>query len=682
MGLTYIFCNRIETMTDQKVSSWSEPSESLAPARDVLIEQCEVLVGPEPSRGDTLAKVNGLSAYKYHPLPSNKHIRRLVLNPGSGRSQLMGTLQMIDLDWPSPSTSFEAISYVWGSAIRDQFILVDDKPLSITTSLQESLLQVRLEDKTRAIWADSICIDQDNIMEKGEQVSLMGRIYQTSSCTLICLGAGPEHRREAIEAATLIENVDCMIRRVYASPNFSWGWNTFPWPEADEPLLHDQAWTSWQALVTHPWFCRGWVVQEAALGATGVVFWSRIEIRWLSILRVHYWLRWRARPRMPSYNVLWGILSLHQTAFKVTCLSEARTFHPENKRSRIEAKTILETLDAARWLDLADPRDRIYAFLAMETKGKMPKLHPNYSPERSYFDVYREFAMKHLDLTSDLDILGFVEHDDDTYLRGKLSSWIPQWDQGTRTRMYTERNWFCAWRKIKDIGNLAGSNQQQSESFSIIQGGSALQVRGIVIDTLRYVSVRLEDSSEAPEAPNALRQLVSLWDAIAQKSTRISGPQPTRLSLAFLSALARGEMEGTRDEWNESLHAFATLLQSGLCHYQSSLCTSTLPRDAARIASPLVRWSRNRRLVLLGRGYYGNAPDVSREGDVCAIIYGTRTPFILRRANGKGNCYRVVGAAYIVSKTLDTDGVPMRLGDAGCEDWIEWCLPTEDIILS
>lgn len=649
-------------------------SESLDSFSDGTMEGCET-PRDEHSREDALADIDEFPVYEYQSLPSNKHIRRLVLKPGTGRSQLFGTLQPMDLDLAASLTSFEAISYVWGSGIKDQFIVIDGKALPITTSLRESLLQVRLRNKARAVWADSICINQNNAAEKGEQVALMGRIYQTSTCTLICLGPEPEHQRQAIEAALLIQRVDHMISRVYDDSNFSWGWNTFPWPEADEPLLYDEAWTSWQTLVTRPWFLRGWVVQEAALGAMGVVFWAGIEIQWLSLLRVHYWLRWRARPRMPSFNVLWGILSLHQTAYKITCHREAKTFHPEHKRSRFEAKTILEIIDSARWLDLADPRDRIYAFMAMETRGKIPDLQPDYNPDRSYLDIYRHFAETYLASTSDLDILGFVEYDDDAHLHdGQIASWIPQWDQGKQ--IYTERNWFCAWKKINDIDILSGSNQQ---SFSIMQDGS-LQVRGIIIDAVQYVSVRLKDPTTEKDA---LGELGSLWKDIAHQSTRSPGSQPTCLSLVFLSALARGEMEGQRDEWNMSLHTFASVLQYYRDHPQNSLTALTPPSNAARTASPLMRWSRNRRLALLGRGYCGNVPHVAREGDVCAIIYGTRTPFILRnvRLKGKHNCYRVVGAAYVVSKKVDRDGIPMRMGDDGCEDWREWSSPTSNIVL-
>ncbi|KAF3768866.1 heterokaryon incompatibility, partial [Cryphonectria parasitica EP155] len=83
---------------------------------------------------------------------------------------------------------FEAISYVWGTDLQDQCILVNNNFLTITRNLRGALEQVRLPDRPRVLWADSICIDQQNKREKGHQVGLMARIYSLSICTLICLG--------------------------------------------------------------------------------------------------------------------------------------------------------------------------------------------------------------------------------------------------------------------------------------------------------------------------------------------------------------------------------------------------------------------------------------------------------------------------------------------------------------
>lgn len=125
--------------------------------------------------------------YEYQPLVSNDEIRRLILEPGAGDASLIGSMERIRLSETSDSTSFEAISYVWGSDIKDHWIKIDGKAIPITTSLSDALRQVRRPDRPRALWADAICINQDNYEEKNHQVALMGRIYRASSCTLICL---------------------------------------------------------------------------------------------------------------------------------------------------------------------------------------------------------------------------------------------------------------------------------------------------------------------------------------------------------------------------------------------------------------------------------------------------------------------------------------------------------------
>ncbi|KAK4107637.1 HET-domain-containing protein, partial [Canariomyces notabilis] len=47
----------------------------------------------------------------------------------------------------------------------------------IMPNLRDALRQVRLPDRPRRLWVDSICINQANPQEQGRQVSLMGLIY-------------------------------------------------------------------------------------------------------------------------------------------------------------------------------------------------------------------------------------------------------------------------------------------------------------------------------------------------------------------------------------------------------------------------------------------------------------------------------------------------------------------------
>lgn len=58
--------------------------------------------------------------------------------------------------------------------------------------------------------------------------------------------------------------------------------------------------------------------------------------------------------------------------------------------SHIEPQSALEILDSARELRLTDPRDRIYAFMALAAEDKaMPAVQPDYKKDVSHLDVSR-----------------------------------------------------------------------------------------------------------------------------------------------------------------------------------------------------------------------------------------------------------------------------------------------------
>ena len=86
----------------------------------------------------------------------------------------------------------------------------------------------------------------------------------------------------------------------------------------------------------------------------------------------------------------------------------------------------------------------------------------------------------------------------------------------------------------------------------------------------------------------------------------------------------------------------------------------------------------NKSFIVLDRGYYGLAPSIVQEGDICCIIFGTRSPFILRKT-GQARHYKLVGSVLVLSKELDHNGYPKTIGEG--QDWVEWGLEEEDIFL-
>lgn len=241
--------------------------------------------------------------YVYEPLSRGDDlIRVLLVEPGCDDEPLVGHLETISLNdaggtklTAAFAKHFEDISYVWGSNVKDHIILLNGCHHAITCSLSSALHQCRLPDQPRALWADSICINQEDLEEKEHHIAMMGRIYNASKCTLICLGTDPQDGQHARDAVSLIFNITNMIQQVFQSPNLSWKRNSFPWPREDDPLVTDARWSSLCVLVNRPWFGRGWVVQEAALGGDASVLRAGVTFPWLDLLRAGVWNNQRVK---------------------------------------------------------------------------------------------------------------------------------------------------------------------------------------------------------------------------------------------------------------------------------------------------------------------------------------------------------------------------------------------------
>ena len=131
-----------------------------------------------------------------------------------------------------------------------------------------------------------------------------------------------------MRAARLHLYVDQMIETVLGGREFSRTWDSFPHPTADDPFVNDQRWESCRKLMDNPWFLRGWIVQEAALGPDERILWAGAEIHWMSLLRVYEWLKYRASPQMSSSHKFW-LTPLHVQKFKLERPDEDKTYWPK-----------------------------------------------------------------------------------------------------------------------------------------------------------------------------------------------------------------------------------------------------------------------------------------------------------------------------------------------------------------
>jgi hypothetical protein len=88
---------------------------------------------------------------------------------------------------------FFALSYVWGDPTRTHDIIIDGKRLPITENLYTALQELQPSSLGFIrIWADAVCICQDDLAERSVQVLLMREIYHSAADVKIWLGPSNE----------------------------------------------------------------------------------------------------------------------------------------------------------------------------------------------------------------------------------------------------------------------------------------------------------------------------------------------------------------------------------------------------------------------------------------------------------------------------------------------------------
>lgn len=85
---------------------------------------------------------------------------------------------------------YETLSYGWGEPIFSERLYLPHGYLRITSNLAAGLRRVRHHDRSRKLWVDAVCSNQNEGGEKSAQVGRMSKIYSKTECGLCWLGEG------------------------------------------------------------------------------------------------------------------------------------------------------------------------------------------------------------------------------------------------------------------------------------------------------------------------------------------------------------------------------------------------------------------------------------------------------------------------------------------------------------
>lgn len=348
--------------------------------------------------------------YKYSQLPDTlkKPFRLLHLLPGSGRDVIRCRLVGSSLD--QESSKYEALSYVWGDNSVRTPILIDGAKLRIGNNLRHALLDLRLPNATRVIWADAICINQEDAAERVSQVAMMRDIYQKALQTVVWLGGSAE----AAKAESAFTNIQILyddLMDLKKNPDK-------PFKSQEGPIFKKLGPDSSieNAILLHSWWGRVWTAQEILLASRATVVVGRHNVDWdVLCAAVNH-----GSALDIFQEVILGVMP-ESSAHVVTDVQTLKATHLRES----PADELLFYLLRTRTRAATDPRDKIFAVLGLvEGSVRDIGIKPDY--EASVDDVYRAATSSLIAASGNLDALGLcfpfknkVAHE--------LPSWVPDW---------------------------------------------------------------------------------------------------------------------------------------------------------------------------------------------------------------------------------------------------------------
>ena len=504
--------------------------------------------------------------YKYQTLPKPRSIRLVKPKLDIVSERWSCSLILADLESPP---EYIALSYCWGDPKNLQPIRCDGGTVMVTITASE---MIKFFCKTPALfWVDSLCINQDDVPEKNQQVAVMAEIYSKAATVAVWLG--PDPHKDAEIVFTTVKKVVEEIATIHAlegkinylnseDGNLHWTLpegkpvvSTLP---SSIILPHESERQRLARFFNLPWFSRTWILQEVGLAAEANVIWGGSAFEWNALGVMSLFLMRHGRAVLDRFGLA--------TAVQNVCHIYT-AFSPFRPRA-----TFFYLLNSSKGLKTTDPRDKVYALLSHPTACTigtsqalpknsnafkdymdlvtqfLPSIHDQFFVKRireqqeakvsakveraeplikadynkSVFEVYHDVALEHINCTETLEILTAVQHQPNTP-ELPFPSWVPQWNQCLDTPILG----------LDTSNHFASANRPAKVTYFRHNDPNTLIVRGTVVSKVVYVSTLCNKSSFGFTAmsdpdPASSNAIMATWERLRLDIPQMLGEKYAR----------------------------------------------------------------------------------------------------------------------------------------------------------
>lgn len=403
----------------------------------------------------------------YQPLNrSQREIRILYLLPGEYDDPVRCELHAVSL---SDKPGYEALSYSWGNQNVRHPIEVDGEETYITTNLYNVLRRLRLAETTRHIWADALCINQSDDVERSHQVDLMRNIYSLTSQAILWLGDFSDAesgtglaispRDENYIYHKTAEEAFSLLQSMAASHHWA---SREPSEQAAVKMKFDAL----SVLLNLSWWQRAWTVQEAVLPQEAVLYCGTIHLPLSEVALAHLTSLTHDRDGCCVADS-----QCHDVLYKFwDCMEGFRMLQEEPDKNIL----VRMALEMFRFRHATDPRDYVYAYL-----GLGANMFANYTVSAEA--AFKYFVRSMIEESKDLGVLIRIQEYDRSLA---LPTWCPDYGRKFPSGTYENLDQEYGWLYMYNWYHARGTSRPRTR-FSAID--SRLDLQGIVLDEIIQV---------------------------------------------------------------------------------------------------------------------------------------------------------------------------------------------------
>lgn len=550
-------------------------------------------VSKDTARATSNSPLEAPQQYTYRPIESTCQVRLMALLPGRKGETLQCSLDTVDIE---NLESYETISYTWGDSSSAAFVLCEGEEIRISANLEAALKQFRNDMKPRVLWTDRICIDQDNIIERSDQVSLMGTVYSRANRVLIWLGDGDEFTAATFLFLDMIK--DRVINALVHPPVATFSSKAAASAFFGIPDFASYEYSCLLKFLERPWFKRAWCYQESVLSQQSILYCGSSTTTGEMMFSLCACLQYLDLQRDYPF------ISFTATEWTGTLAATFHTLQDSKVTGQKVKFDILRTLTKRRGVGVTDPRDLVYSLLGVASDAE--GIEPDYS--LSVVDVFTSVVLHIIKSRRDLVILGRVLGQS-----AGFPTWVPDW----RTKAF---DWGFSVVSHKYY-RATGSSQAFPMSTEVLD---QIKLEGLNIDAI-------DCFMDCPPDQD--------WRMVLHNLTNSILPH-------FGS---KGNYHYTKEEWTcavlRTLCADLMKTSDGWRRWcQQAFDDLIMGRLKIRMENQGIDLQRNhRRFFITKHGRIGLTPLHAQKGDLVCLLLGGEVPLLLREAvvghTFVGECY-------------------------------------------